>query len=448
MDTIRIANVTQKALLLFAHQGRSYLPLVLQALEALNVVCLVLSSKPRDPVDLANLRACDPAELWEVDHEFLDELHVDASLKRAHAAGYQVVGALATFEGYRVLMASTNQKLQAVDAQPAVLVRCMDKYLCRKALYEQGLSHAAVDIVDADHIELLHRSGKHRFLKPRRGAGSFACFRLDATFSKEKLHALQQQMRDDLAFRAIFSGQFEFIAEDYISGDEYSFEVLVAQGESFVIGVHAKYLDDSSGTTLETSNSCPAPRLDNNQQLTGERYIQRCLSALDLDEGCYHIEARDDSEAEIWDIIEINARMGGALINHSIGVFTDGTSMLDLWVQAVCRNNPSEHADFHRRLTRLRESDRRGAESITHGTVFFSRYGERNRTLSNISIETLPRQPDICELPVRVGTRLPDSERGIFILNALWRVDVNEISDELDRLSTMLDQHFVTEYAA
>jgi len=436
-----------KSLLLFAHQGRAYLALVQQALDRLGVVCLVLSSHPRDARDLEQLKDQMPARLWSVDDEYLAESHVARVLEQAREEGYEVVASLATFEGYRMLMAHTNRVLQAYDADPAAVAHGMDKYLCRRSLVERGLSRSTITLLSIENIDALRTSERKLFVKPRRGAGSFACFRLDETFNADKLHALQQQMQDDLAFRAIFAGKFDFIVEDYIGGDEYSFEVLVVGGESYVIGVHAKYLDDSGGIVLEVGNSCPAPRLSDSQQLAGESYIAECLAALQLSEGCYHIEARYDPGNDHWDIIEINVRMGGALINQSIGVFTGGISMLELWAQALCSNTDAERASLSDELSGLRESWRRAKGSISHGTVFFSRYGERNRILKRISTENLPRKPDICEIPVREGSRLPNSERGIFILNALWKVDLADITQELNALSLMLDESLVVEYA-
>jgi hypothetical protein len=223
--------------------------------------------------------------------------------------------------------------------------------------------------------------------------------------------------------------------------------VLVVGGESHVIGVHAKYLDDSSGTTLETSNSLPAPRLSDEQQFAGEHFVDKCLSALQLREGCYHIEARHDPTDRHWDIIEINARMGGALINQSVGVFTGGLSMLELWVRTLCSVTDEARLALRGQLGALRESTRRRDKSMEHGTVFFSRYGERNRTLEKLSIDQLTPQPDIAEIPVREGTRLPDSERGIFILNALWKVRISDIANQLQGLSTMLDEKLVVRYS-
>lgn len=435
------------ALLLFAHQARSYAALIQDYVRRLDVKLLVLSSRPRDPRDLEDLSAQGVARLWHVEDEYLDDSHVTAVLDEARAEGYDIIAALATFEGYRVLMAQTNGRLGAIDANPQAVRNCMDKYLCRRMLADAGLSRAEATIVNAESLPALRSSGRRLFVKPRRGAGSFACFRFDEALTMDRLQALQRQMQQDKAFRAIFAGQFDFIAEDYLPGDEYSFEVMVTDGEACVVGVHAKYLDDSSGTTLETGNSLPAPRLSDTQQLAGERYVARCLAALKLREGCFHIETRHDPRDGHWDIIEVNVRMGGALINQSVGVFTGGLSMLELWVRALCSITIDRREALHSQLLALRESTRRANGELLHGSVFFSRYGERNRRLDQLSIAQLAPQPDIVDMPVREGVQLPDAERGIFILNALWKVRVPDIERQLVSLAAMLDEKLVVRYS-
>jgi biotin carboxylase len=438
--------MTRPALLLFAHQARSYAAQIQQHAARLGVTLVVLSSRPRDVRDLDALADTGIARLWTVSDEYLDQKHVDAVLEQAADEGFEIVAALATFEGYRMLMATTNRRLGAFDADPAAVRKCMDKLRCRQTLVEHGLSRAVATVLDARSLPALQASGRKLFVKPRRGAGSFACFKLDDSLNFERLQALQQQMREDLAFRAIFAGQFDFIAEDCIPGDEYSLEVMVVDGASYVIGVHAKYLDDSSGTTLEVSNSLPAPRLSDASQRDAELYVGDVLAALQLREGCYHIEARHDPRSGRWDIIEVNVRMGGALINQSVGVFTGGLSMLELWVQTLCSRNTVQREGLRRRLGALRESTRRRSNALRYGTVFMSRYGERNRVLRELSTGQLSPQPDIVEAPVRVGTRLPNAERGIFLLNVLWKVPVGAIQAQLPVLASMLDERLVVRY--
>jgi len=445
--TATTATPAKRALLLLAHQGRGYFAAIQKSLQDLDVACLVLSSKPRNAHDQEDLVRLATERLWVVEDTGLEESHVARTLDEAKAEGYEVVAALATFEGYRRLMSEINHQLGAKDPAPADIVFCMDKYLCRRYLYERGLSRSNAILLDAQTLAALHADPQPRFVKPRRGAASFACFRLSADLTFDKLHQLQHQMRTDVWLNAMFLGHFDFIAEDYIPGDEYSFEVLVLDAESYVIGVHAKYLCEGGGTTLEVSTSLPAHQLSDAQELAGEQYIARCLRALNLNSGCYHIEARFDPRTDNWDIIEINVRMGGALINQSIGVFTGGPTLLDLWIRVLCSGSAAGIDTLRRQLSALRESTRRANKEIVHGSVFITRYGERNRTVEHISIAGLPRQPDIYDIPVRAGAKLPDSQRGIFILNALWRVDVDHIGRELSELAAMVDESFVIRYA-
>src|SRR5260370_1400092 len=93
--------MTTPALLLFAHQARSYAAMIKDYADRLGVAVVVLSSKPRDVRDLEQLAALGVARLWHVDDEHLDASHVPPVLAQASAEGFTIVAALATFEGYR-----------------------------------------------------------------------------------------------------------------------------------------------------------------------------------------------------------------------------------------------------------------------------------------------------------------------------------------------------------
>ncbi|CAE6872008.1 hypothetical protein R69746_08498 [Paraburkholderia aspalathi] len=109
-------------LLLFAHQARSYASMIREYVDRLGVTLVILSSKPRDPRDLEQLAAVGVARLWQVDDEYLNELHLETVLAQARDEGFGIVAALATFEGYRLLMAHTNVLLGA-NEQPRSKLR-------------------------------------------------------------------------------------------------------------------------------------------------------------------------------------------------------------------------------------------------------------------------------------------------------------------------------------
>ncbi|WP_206074688.1 ATP-grasp domain-containing protein [Pseudoalteromonas rubra] len=433
----------EKALLVMAHQGRSYIKLIRAYLDALNVTCLVVSSQPRDEQDLALLRE-HSAQVWVLPEPYISAQGVADVLQEA-SQNYEVLNTLATFEAYRLIMAQANQQLSGLDADPQALALCMDKFACRQALHAQSLSEVESFILDDAVLTQLQQGSQSYFIKPRRGAGSFACFRLSSQLQMADVQRLQAQMQDDKQFAAIFNGQFDFMAESFIAGEEFSFETLVLDGECYVIGAHAKYLQESMGTTLEVSNSLPASNLSDAEQRSGEAFVAACLKGLGLNQGAYHIETRFDRQRNHWEIIEINTRMGGALINQSVEVFTNGESFLKLWIELLCLH--CNRAQLKEKLAGLRESQRRASRDIDFASVFISRYGEPGKTLTHLNIDRVSRQPDIIEIPVRVGTQLAASERGIFLCNALWRVTLNELPKSLETLPAMFDAGMEVGYA-
>ncbi|WP_299003190.1 ATP-grasp domain-containing protein [uncultured Shewanella sp.] len=427
-----------KALLILAHQGRSYIKDIRRYLDLLNVKCIILSSKPRDERDLALLKE-HSEKVWVLETDCITEDGLFETLKQAQN-DFEVVNTLATFEAYRVLMAKANQTLSGSDVDTHSLMQCMDKHSCRQTLFNHGLSHVRSELLeDESQLLRLKQDENAYFIKPRRGAGSFACFRLTDDITLTKLAQLKEQMRSDKQFAAIFNGQFDFIAEGYIRGDEFSFETFVIDEEVYVVGVHAKYVEEQQGTTLEVSNSLPALNLTNSEQLQGEAFITRCLAALNLKQGAYHIETRYDRDNKRWEVIEVNTRMGGALINQSVEVFTGGESFLKLWIELLCGTNAVMRTGLKEKMTKLRESRRRAADQINAASVFISRYGLPGKTLSHLSIDKVMIKPDIIDMPVRVGTTMAKSERGLFLCNALWKVDIDSLSDSLDNLPLQFD---------
>ncbi|MDK1290631.1 ATP-grasp domain-containing protein [Pseudoalteromonas umbrosa] len=432
------------ALLIMAHQGRSYIKLLQKHLDELNVTCLVVSSIPRSDADLKLLQQ-HSEQVWVTDQHAITEDDLFSVLALAQK-DYEILSVLATFEAYRLLMAKANATLGHTDADPQALALCMDKLACRQKLFALNLSKVDSRLIanEAD-LDALHKSQSAYFIKPRRGAGSFACFKLTPELNIKKLQELEQQMRHDKQFSAIFNGMFDFMAESYIHGDEYSFETIVLNDDAYVIGVHAKYLEESKGTTLEVSNSLPATTLSDEQQRSGEQFIRQCIRGLGLSQGAYHIETRFNAQSDEWEIIEINARMGGALINQSVETFTEGESILKLWVELLCTTQSQQRlAD---KLSALTESHRRAKALVKTGSVFISRYGEPGKTLLHFSAESIPTQPDIIDMPIPLGTQLPKSDRGIFLCNALWKVAIDDLANALTYLPTQFDEHIEVAYA-
>ncbi len=435
----------QKALLVMAHQGRTFIEPMAAALKDLNVACLVVSSTPRSAEDLAFLEK-HSEHVWVGETDNIRREDVDMALAKA-APDYEVLATLATNESYRIMMATVNQQLPGLDVSPAALSLTMDKHRCRNALLKSELSQAHCYEVNGQTLAQIKASGDDYFIKPNRGAGSFACFRLTDDLTMDRIEALQQQMKSDKLFAAIFNGEYGFTAERFISGEEFSFEAFVVDNQSYVVGTHAKYLEESMGTTLEMTTTLPAVNLTDEEQLGGEQYIAKVLNALGLDQGTYHIEARFDRANNHWDIIEVNTRMGGSFINDSVEIFTEGYSVMKLWINSLCCTDAQSKDNLVTLLSGLRESRRRANNSVKNGTVFLCRYGEPGRTLEGIHFDGIDPAPLIFNTPMANGSKLPYSERGIFILNVLWKVGVDTIASDLVTLPELLDEYLVVDYS-
>ena len=103
---------------------------------------------------------------WIVtDDEQLVEEDVEAGLEAFRTRGYDVLAGLATFEGYRLLMADVNVELGARDSDSAALRLCLNKFQMRSTLQEAGLSEVCAYQLGADRHPLCD-PGKKWFVKP------------------------------------------------------------------------------------------------------------------------------------------------------------------------------------------------------------------------------------------------------------------------------------------
>ncbi len=135
-------------------------------------------------------------------------------------------------------------------------------------------------------------------------------------------------------YASAFNDGLQFMAEDYIAGQEFSFETLLVDGQAHVVAVHEKYeVTETADTVLEDSCTTPPASLDQAQIAAGLHWLKNVLGCMDLKWGCYHVEARFTGQH--WDLIEINPRVGGSLISHSVEAVTAGHSMLSLWLDLL-----------------------------------------------------------------------------------------------------------------
>ncbi|MER5252686.1 ATP-grasp domain-containing protein [Streptomyces sp. NPDC002855] len=425
------------AILLLMHQGKSYTEEIAAATAGLGLTLVALSSQPETPgvLDASRRHVADCVVTEEPELRSGD---VEKAVRELADRGYQVEAAIATFEGYRLLMAELNERLGARDSAESALRLCLDKYELRRHLFAQGLSEVRVHRVTPGVPPELDSSARW-FVKPVRGASSFATFVLDDVDDLADLPAIQEQMRADRRMKAIFMDRYDFLVEEYVEGPEFSFETFVLDGRIHHLCVHEKArVERLERTILEGMSVSPPVSLDNELVLEGAGHVTRCLAELErhgLTDGAFHVEVKYWESKKRWEIIEINPRMGGSLINASVQTVT-GHSLLDLWTESLLLPDGERDA-FHDRLSRASQLEALRTDASTRATVFLSKYGEKGRTVDTIRFEPPTRPPRILRVHVAEGTELEASDRGICLMDALWDV----AADHLDAETAFLDRH-------
>ena len=381
---------------------------------------------------------------WIVtDDQQLTGTDVEVGLEAFRTRGYDVLAGLATFEGYRLLMADVNAELGARDSDTAALRRCLDKFQMRSTLQEAGLSEVSAYQLGAGQIPLCDPAKKW-FIKPVRGASSFACFIMEDVKDLEDLPSLRDQMQSDEKMAAIFMGNFDFLVEEYVEGPEFSFETIAVQGVYHVC-VHEKVqMERQSRTTLEVMSVSPPLSIDQEAISEGAAFVTKCFEVVGLTAGAFHVEAKYWEHRQRWEIIEINPRMGGSLINASVATIT-GASILDLWIRSLILKDEELPAllETLERCSQVIAPDKNGKRPAS---LFISKYGEKGRIIDSIEFSPVARPPATYKLHEKPGCTLANSDRALCLLDALWEVDRSRLNDEVNAITELVDQQFKVIY--
>lgn len=437
---------TKPILLVLAHNGRSYIQKIVPVARGLGMQTLLVSSTPPEQDSSDHYGVITPETLVYVplDQEITYK-SVEKIINHLWQLGCEIRGVISSYEGYRYAMAVGNAMIGAPDCSPYAVARSMDKLLVRQILADKSLTRCRAEPFHPADIG--KRIGdKNYFAKPRRGAGSYGCMRVATEQDIQRIASIQSGMEFDSEYAHIFGGNYEYMIETFVPGSEYSFEVTKIDGSAIILAIHAKYHDESNGIALEVANSYPAVALKKDEAHTGITYVTSCLDALGLNEGAFHVEARYDRQTKSWDIIEINVRIGGALIDESVEIATSGYSHLRSWIEAIVTRDYTDRKKLLRELEVHSEAYRRDKGGPETGTIFFSRYGPPGAAIKQIELKPGSRPPDIARLAAVAGTRFAPTERSHFLGNFLWLAEPENISRDLEILGKNLDHNLFVTY--
>jgi hypothetical protein len=243
---------------------------------------------------------------------------------------------------------------------------------------------------------------------------------------------------------AIFMDQYDFLVEEYIEGPEFSFETIVFGDAHHICAQEKARLERLDRTTLEAMSISPPISVPCEIVLAGAAFVSRCLAAVGVTAGAFHIEAKYWTKKKRWEIVEINPRMGGSLINASVQSIT-GTSILELWIDTLLARG-DEKENLSKRLREVSQLPSLRDGTASKATVFLSKYGSKGRTIESIRFAPENRKPDILKVHVEPGTKLDDSDRALCLMDALWRVDYADLPGEVARLDQHANENFHVEY--
>lgn len=423
--------------LLLSHVGYSFMEDLIEILDKRGLRSFVLTSSPLAAERDRRLGELRERASWlqHTDDHVLGEKDVERALAQLREQGERVLFCVSVWEGYRDLMARANAQLGINDLSVAEVVGVRDKLGVRNRLADAGLSGARAMPLDSCRLDELKRAGSRYFIKPRSGIASYGTFPLREDTSWLAIEDIMRQATDDIVYRSVFGGSMSFIAEEYIEGCEFSFEAIVIDARPYVLAIHEKCeLTESAGTTLENSCTSPPHTLSYGDNAAGIAWIAQILRCLGLRWGCYHIEARFDGRR--WDLVEVNPRVGGSLISHSVKSLNGRFSMLELWVDSLLAQVSGAAVALPAFVQQLNVlSYRTDGTPPTADATFFRVYYASPGCIEYVGPRVISRQPVISQILLKPGDQVNESAREVFLGQMLWRLSREERDANIDELA-------------
>jgi biotin carboxylase len=319
--------------LLLVHKGAPSTGKLVAFLRAKGFEPFVLSSAVRDD-------AAFRAAMAELDVETAVSTDAALSVAEVLATARTVQDCRFCFtirDGQRAAMAAANRELGAHDPSPEAIERCVDKHRMRHALAEAGLT--ALRSFRLDDPELRQRldSGERHFVKPRRGVGSLCTRVVDSwaqVLDQMLAFANGRVASDGDDHLGEYYWDNELIAETFLDCRELSFEVIRQGGRTVLASEHERTVREfTAQTVLERGFASPPVRITPDEVAAARDLLDRALTALELDDGCYHVELGVGSDGR-WEIIEVNPRPGGQYMVDSVQLQLD-RSLGNDWIDVL-----------------------------------------------------------------------------------------------------------------
>jgi biotin carboxylase len=236
-----------------------------------------------------------------------------SALDRAGLRHRRFAGIQTSYERYLTTIGLLAQHLGCRAIDPDTAVRFRDKWIQKREIRRAGIPAAQCNFVpdlrDLEHADQLPYP--RAVLKPYAGGGAA----LTAVVSSPA--ELRQAAR---TFRGRQRSARHFVLEEYIDGDEWVADGIVADGRVEFVAM-AAYAEPCV-RVVENQSPLMVRRLDPTHDAeaytAAEPVVQGAISALGLRDGVFHMELFHQPETGRVVFGECGARRGGGLVQEAV----------------------------------------------------------------------------------------------------------------------------------
>ncbi|MBE5793233.1 MAG: ATP-grasp domain-containing protein [Clostridiales bacterium] len=199
-----------------------------------------------------------------------------------------------------------------------------NKYAMRGAFQAAGIpTPAFVKVGIGDDLSAVHAMQLPIIVKPTDRSGSRGIYKLTSLEGLEE--AIAQSVEASFEKKAI--------VEEYIEGNEYSFETISQNGVHHYLTITKKFTTGSPHF-IETGHLEPS-ELDEETIQNAKDLVFRALDALHITTGASHAEFKVLPGTKDIRLIEIGARMGGDCIGSDLVGLTTGYDFVRMVIEAA-----------------------------------------------------------------------------------------------------------------
>ena len=199
-----------------------------------------------------------------------------------------------------------------------------NKYAMRSAFQAAGIPTPAFAKVGVgDDLAPIRAMQLPIIVKPTDRSGSRGIYKLTSL----------EGLEDAIARSVEASFEKKAIVEEYIEGNEYSFEAISQNGQHHYLTITKKFTTGSPHF-IETGHLQPSD-LDEETMQHAKELVFRALDALHITTGASHAEFKVLPGTKEIRLIEIGARMGGDCIGSDLVQLTTGYDFVRMVIEAA-----------------------------------------------------------------------------------------------------------------